>query len=51
MSECNKKPIKNIMGWLIDAVYINYDELIEKIKTKIDRFNDFEQREYDYKKN
>lgn len=49
-SDYNKKPIKNIVGWLIDAVSVNYDDPIEKIKTKVDRFNDFPQRSYDFEK-
>jgi len=50
-SDYNKKPIKNIVGWLIKAVSINYDEPIEKIKAKkVDRFNEFPQRSYDFEK-
>lgn len=41
-SDYNKKPIKNIVGFLIDPVSVNYDDPIGKIKTKVDRVNDFE---------
>ena len=51
MSEFNREPIKNIVGWLIKAVSINYNENIEKIKAKkVDKFNDFPQRSYDFDK-
>ncbi|GAA0748777.1 replication initiation protein [Clostridium oceanicum] len=50
-SEFNREPIKNIVGWLIKAVSINYDDPVEKIKLKkVDRFNEFPQRSYDFKK-
>ncbi|WP_251862430.1 replication initiation protein [Clostridium sp. Marseille-Q2269] len=48
-AEFNRKPIKNIVGWLIKAVLINYDKPIEKIK-KVDRFNEFPQRSYNFEK-
>lgn len=40
--------IKNIVGWIIDAIKRDYKEPIGK--TKVDRFNDFEQRTYDFDK-
>ncbi|HDI3019209.1 TPA: replication initiation protein [Clostridium botulinum] len=38
--------INNLVGWLIDALKRDYKEPIGK--TKVDKFNDFEQRNYDF---
>ncbi|EPY2286813.1 replication initiation protein [Clostridium sporogenes] len=38
--------INNLVGWIIDALKKDYKEPIGK--TKVDKFNDFEQRQYDF---
>ncbi|NFV14559.1 replication initiation protein [Clostridium sporogenes] len=38
--------INNLVGWLIDALKRDYKEPIGK--TKVDKFNDFEQRNYNF---
>jgi len=38
--------IKNIVGWMIDAIKKDYQAPIGKIK--VHNFNDYEQRTYDY---
>ncbi|NFO72304.1 replication initiation protein [Clostridium botulinum] len=38
--------IDNLVGWIIDSVRKDYKKPISK--TKVDRFNEFEQRQYDF---
>lgn len=38
--------INNLVGWIIEALKRDYKEPIGK--TKVDKFNDFEQRQYDF---
>lgn len=41
-----QKDIKNVVGWIIKAIKEDYRP--NELKGKIDTFNDYEQREYDY---
>ncbi len=40
--------IGNLVGWLIDAIKKDYQPPIGKVK--VDKFNDYEQRSYDFDK-
>lgn len=41
-----QKDIKNVVGWIIKAIKEDYKT--NEVKGKIDSFNDYEQRDYDY---